>query len=551
MRVEILPYLGYTSVYEEFDRKLPYHYAKNKAPRGKMPSVFITPNSRGLRTQFRVLYGSGTCFPGKEGTAPDKVFDGLDQTILMILAPSAFDQEWVEPKGITIIELPAVLEKSKGGLLALWADGRVGLIPQTATAAQLCAAATIDGSERSTLWETALELVGPASPSAISAAIQKKNAPPPEEFAANVPEKSGDDEKDVSGGSRVGPTGVIVGPDSGALRGGSGGRAANRKPLDPLPTEEQRQQAMEVVRQMFLGRYQDADRDDDKRLKREIAAEMVAKANKLGEDLAGKYVMLTAAQRIAMEVDDIKTAQKALDGLRETFEIDVYEMRIEVLSQASRLTDRSTFDTKLMDDAKEMIDEAIKRDEYKGAMDMVQVAQASARRLKDYQQGNELTRREREVQKLRATYERVKSALANGDGGHNPDTHELVGRYYGLMKGEWDKGLPHLAQAADADLRRLAQRDLESPVDAQLQLQLADGWWAKSESARAGKRAPPPAGRLLVRRGHQESPPRPCPAEGTGAREGAEHGGQFSGLGLGQSRLFGWRFCSGAAQAAR
>lgn len=483
-RVEILPYLGYMSVYEEFDRKLPYHYAKNRAPRGKMPSVFITPASRGLRTQFRAITGSGTCFPGRDGTAPDKIFDGLDQTIILVCAPAAFDQEWVQPDGISVRELPDVLETSKDGLLALWADGRVGLIPQTATASQLSAAASIDKSDRSTLWESAMELVGPASPSAISAAIQKKNAPPPEEFAANVPTKGGDDADDESSSSRGGPTGLVVGPDAGGS-GRTGRNNSNRKPLEQLPVEEQRQQAMQVVRQMFLNRYQDADRDGDKRLKKEIAEEMVAKANRLGEDLAGKYVMLTAAQRIAMEVDDVKTAQKALDGLMDTFEIDVYEMRLELLNKASRLTERSTFDTKLMDDAKWMIDEAIRRDEYKGAMDMVDVAQASARRLKDYEEGNELTRKEREVQKLRATYERVKSALADADNTQSPQTHELVGRYFGLMKGEWEKGLPHLAQCDDADLRRLAQRDLESPVDAQAQLQLADGWWARSESARS------------------------------------------------------------------
>jgi len=240
---------------------------------------------------------------------------------------------------------------------------------------------------------------------------------------------------------------------------------------------------MRLVKELFLDRYQDAD---NRKEKEEIAREMLAKSKQLGDDVAGKYVMLTTAQRIALEVDDIETADKALDELLELFDLDAYQMKVDLLKKTSRLSKKNSFDTRVMDESWEIVHEAISRDDYATAREMAEVALAAARRLNDKDEASKISRGLFELDKMEASYKKVREALEQvGDASEDPRISEQVGRYYCFMKDEWDKGLPHLARAEDPDLRRLAQRDLESPVDPQAQLELADGWWEQSQEVRS------------------------------------------------------------------
>ena len=240
---------------------------------------------------------------------------------------------------------------------------------------------------------------------------------------------------------------------------------------------------MALVKELFLTRYQKAANREEKE---DIAREMVTKSEQLGDDLAGKYVMLTAAQRIALEVNDIETASDALDQLVETFEMDAYDSRVALLRKTANLTQENTFDTRIMDDAWGLSQEAVKRDDYGTATNMVETALAAARRLNDKDRVSKYSRRLFELEKMEASYQKVKESLTLvGDPSEDPKISEQVGRYYCFIKEEWDQGLPHLARSADADLRRLAQRDLQAPTGTELQLELADGWWEMAQRSRS------------------------------------------------------------------
>jgi beta-glucosidase len=59
----------------------------------------------------------------------------------------------------------------------------------------------------------------------------------------------------------------------------------------------------------------------------------------------------------------------------------------------------------------------------------------------------------------------------------DPDANLAVGRYHCFRKGDWDKGLPMLAQGSDASLKELATADLRKPTAPEEQMKLGDGWW--------------------------------------------------------------------------
>src|SRR5262249_3906295 len=87
------------------------------------------------------------------------------------------------------------------------------------------------------------------------------------------------------------------------------------------------------------------------------------------------------------------------------------------------------------------------------------------------------TLRTKEVDRFRKEYPQVLAAetmLAN-------DPKDAVasltsGRHLCLVKGDWEKGLPLLAQGGDATLKALAEKDIAGPETAMAQFELANGW---------------------------------------------------------------------------
>jgi hypothetical protein len=74
-----------------------------------------------------------------------------------------------------------------------------------------------------------------------------------------------------------------------------------------------------------------------------------------------------------------------------------------------------------------------------------------------------------------------------------PAENEKLGKRLCFMKGNWQEGLPMLADSADEPLKKLAQKELAAPESVADRLAIADGWWAVSEKYQ------PPANKQIRR----------------------------------------------------
>jgi hypothetical protein len=82
------------------------------------------------------------------------------------------------------------------------------------------------------------------------------------------------------------------------------------------------------------------------------------------------------------------------------------------------------------------------------------------------------------IEKFADTYAHAQEALAQLEKQPNdPDANLLAGRFYCLLKNDWEKGIPMLALSGDATWKGLAVQDLANPGSPQQQVALADGWW--------------------------------------------------------------------------
>lgn len=65
----------------------------------------------------------------------------------------------------------------------------------------------------------------------------------------------------------------------------------------------------------------------------------------------------------------------------------------------------------------------------------------------------------------------------------DPGANHTVGRYLCFIKGQWSKGLAHIAKGPESEIRKVAEMELARPRTAEQQLQVADGWKAHADQA--------------------------------------------------------------------
>lgn len=84
-RVEVLPYLGYEKLYEQFHLDEPWDSPHNIKLLNQIPPVYRNPNSDKIsETNILAVAGKGTAFDGRKGIKISDIRDGTSNTILFV-----------------------------------------------------------------------------------------------------------------------------------------------------------------------------------------------------------------------------------------------------------------------------------------------------------------------------------------------------------------------------------------------------------------------------------------------------------------------------------
>ena len=132
--MHLLPYLdvgvnaGGNDLYKEFHLDEPWDSPHNKKLIERMPAVYQNPNrdNRDFKTNYLVVSGENTMFPGEEAVAIRQVTDGTSNTIMVVEADEAViwtkPQDWESDEEQPMKGLGGL---RSGGFFGLRADGSV------------------------------------------------------------------------------------------------------------------------------------------------------------------------------------------------------------------------------------------------------------------------------------------------------------------------------------------------------------------------------------------------------------------------------------------
>jgi hypothetical protein len=136
----------------------------------------------------------------------------------------------------------------------------------------------------------------------------------------------------------------------------------------------------------------------------------------------------------------------------------------------------------LYDNSLKLGDEALKLDDFKAAQSLYRLAMNAARRGRSAEREYQINLRESDLRETRVAYQRITDhvhTLVRAP--EDPTANAAVGRYYLLLKRDWERGLPMVARGDNALLRKLAEADLAQPTNAEAMVAVGDQWWDFAE----------------------------------------------------------------------
>ena len=158
-RVLLLPFLDAQSMYDQYDFREPWDGPNNSKLLATMPAVFGCPSqppTRPNHTNYAVIAGPGTMFPGTASVKTTDVTDGLSET-LMVVEVANVNIPWTAPIDLDVRTMSFQINHQKhpglssvhidGAQVAL-GDGTVFWLKDDAPAKTLRAATTIAGGEK-------------------------------------------------------------------------------------------------------------------------------------------------------------------------------------------------------------------------------------------------------------------------------------------------------------------------------------------------------------------------------------------------------------------
>ena len=147
-RVQLLPFLGYADLYNQFKHNERWDSAHNRELIQLIPAVYQSPERFDVYTNYLVPTGGSAAFDGAQPKPIRRWEDGLENSIILVEADDDQSVIWTQP--IDWEFDPREARKGLGnlrkdGFFAVWGGGQLSVVPSRG--ADVRTAFTVDGGD--------------------------------------------------------------------------------------------------------------------------------------------------------------------------------------------------------------------------------------------------------------------------------------------------------------------------------------------------------------------------------------------------------------------
>ena len=196
------------------------------------------------------------------------------------------------------------------------------------------------------------------------------------------------------------------------------------------------------------------------------------------------YTLYKMAIEMAVEGGHLECAMAVADDLTSRFDMEPCDLKTSIVTKAVRQEARQGGDPlATLRAAQAVADEALYRGDLTSAYRCLRIAASQAHKIGNPKLTTAVEETRQEVDDLKKRQQvvaRAEETLASQP--DEPNANRVVGIWYGLIFGNWAKGLPHLAQCSDAELAEVARFDLAQSGETAQQVTLGDRWWKLADT---------------------------------------------------------------------
>jgi len=243
-----------------------------------------------------------------------------------------------------------------------------------------------------------------------------------------------------------------------------------------VPDDAAQEKARQTVREVYKAQFDSARSTEDKQA---LAKRLLQEAIQTQNDPVGQFVLLRTTEELAVEAGDGLTAFSAVEEISQRYQVDALEVKNRILETFAKKARSPEEHKSVAVEAIRLADAAMSEGRLPLATQLGKMAIREAAKGRDKETIQRSRTRAKELEEIAAAYEEVKKATATlADSPRDPQANLIVGKYHCLVRGDWEAGLPMLAQGSDTTLKALAQRELERVSVPEAQAALADEWRA-------------------------------------------------------------------------
>lgn len=214
----------------------------------------------------------------------------------------------------------------------------------------------------------------------------------------------------------------------------------------------------------------------------ELARQLLKTGRETPSDPPAQFVLYNLSRELAIEAGDAPLAFEAINTLAARFDFDADSLRVAALEQASKASVPNEAKREIIPTGNELVARLADEDEFDKAVALLTRLQGIARDLRDRDAQKQLSDYRKEVTERQEKFAVVKAALQTlTQQPADPEANLVAGRYFTFVRGDWERGLPMLAQGSDDELRKLAESELAQPASGVAQAVLAGAWWMAAE----------------------------------------------------------------------
>ncbi|QDU30761.1 hypothetical protein ETAA8_59090 [Anatilimnocola aggregata] len=487
-RVAILKELGHAELYRQFHLAESWDSPHNLKLLQQIPPEYQSPDRLDEKTNYLFPIGTSVAMAPNSNRPFTQFNDGLQNTLLVVEVDDAHAVPWTKPADLPVnLDVPQTGLGSlrEDGFFAILANATVRRVPKETTAEQVRALLTFaggDGPKANEIVKDVITVAGgpvagaPANPNAnIPVAVVGTSLTSPDSNAT-APEST----------NPLPPMAAAAKVDLPAITALLVTSSNQRIGVLPIPHEADLKLARDSLREVYAPDYARARTPQDRQ---KLAVQLLADAATLTRP-AEQYECMRISRDLAIQIGDYATAQKSLQALEKTFDINVLALRAKTLADLQQPAGRSGQLGALQGEAQSLVIAGIQQNQFDVANTALDVMVACYRAQQNKQALNSTEFLRQYIEAAKIAYEEVPGALSTlAQQPTDPQACDTIGKYLCLVRCRWDLGLPLLLQSEDIRLKFVATIDLEPNKTPKTLVQLGDSYWQLADEFKTSQRA--------------------------------------------------------------